>query len=270
MKRKLDILTFSSISFLFLISLSAYFFEPLYSIVYFSSVLIPILFFLCCKKNGYNYKTISLKIKKKSIFPFLLTVFPVILFVFLLSYAVSAALTFFGYSAASPDVSGNILLVLLKYALMPAVCEEAVFRFIPLILLAPLGNYRAALVSALFFALAHASFFSIPYAFLAGFIFFIIDAYFESLLPSLILHFFNNVASVLWMRYYNAENFRNVFLIVFVSLALISAVTLFLLRKRIFKKEQRSFEKERLEFGIIPSVYVIFTLGMAFINLFGG
>jgi membrane protease YdiL (CAAX protease family) len=84
----------------------------------------------------------------------------------------------------------------LTHALLPAVLEEGLFRFVPLKVLSPISRKIAVLLSAALFAIVHGSVYKIPYAFAAGVIFAMLDIYFASLLPSLLIHFLNNLLSL--------------------------------------------------------------------------
>ena len=54
----------------------------------------------------------------------------------------------------------------------------------------------------------------------------------ESIWPSVILHFINNVASVLWITYSGLEGFSGVYYAVIFSLSLISLVIIFIRRRQ--------------------------------------
>ena len=133
----------------------------------------------------------------KRLFPL---VCPFVTVIFMTSLLTSLALSAFGIS--SPDVeSTGIARMLLVHAVAPALFEEALFRYIPMKLLLPYSKRSCILYSALFFALIHCSFSKMPYAFVAGVLFMFVDVAFESVWPSVILHFINNTASVILIKY---------------------------------------------------------------------
>ena len=68
-------------------------------------------------------------------------------------------------------------------------------------LLLPYSKRHTVIYSSLFFALIHCSFSQMPYAFIAGVIFMLVDVAFDSVWPSIILHFVNNSLSIVWMKY---------------------------------------------------------------------
>ena len=90
----------------------------------------------------------------------------------------------------------SYLLALLTHALAPAILEEALFRYVPMRLLAPYSQRGAIFISAFFFALVHHELFTIPYAFVGGLIFMAIDLATESVIPSIVILFINNALSV--------------------------------------------------------------------------
>ena len=91
--------------------------------------------------------------------------------------------------------------MLIAHAVVPALFEEALFRYIPMKLLLPYSKRWCVFYSALCFALIHCSFTQMPYAFAAGVIFMLVDVALDSIWPSVILHFVNNAVSVIFMKY---------------------------------------------------------------------
>ncbi|MCQ2414082.1 MAG: CPBP family intramembrane metalloprotease [Clostridia bacterium] len=101
------------------------------------------------------------------------------------------------FGAEAPAVpSGNVWLLLLGSALLPAFGEELLFRAFPLVAYGNTAKRRFVFLSAAVFAAAHFSVFQIPYAFVSGILFAMIDLAAGSLLPSLIFHFANNSISI--------------------------------------------------------------------------
>ncbi len=147
-------------------------------------------------------------------------VFVTVGLVFLISFLTSIVLRSLG-AASTASIEGNFLYLVAVYALAPAVLEEMIFRYLPLKLLCPYSKRMALIVSSIYFGFFHMDFAKIPYALVAGVIFMWIDITFESVWPSFIMHFVNNVTSLIWLRCdgYNA--------IIFVSvLALLVAVSI--------------------------------------------
>jgi membrane protease YdiL (CAAX protease family) len=118
--------------------------------------------------------------------------------------------SFFNISGA-PSYSGDFTTLLFRNALIPAFLEELLFRYLPILLFAPHGKWRAVVLSSVLFALAHASVYQMPYALIAGVIFITADLIFDSIIPSLAFHLLNNAVSVIWMFYINTDTRITVF-----------------------------------------------------------
>ena len=88
------------------------------------------------------------------------------------------------------------LLMILTVAILPAFVEEFAFRGVVMGTLRPYSEGAAILVSSAVFALMHGNFVQMPFTFCCGLVFAYIDIKFNSLLPSIIIHFLNNGLSV--------------------------------------------------------------------------
>ena len=193
-------------------------------------------------------------------------VFPIILLIFGASALTSLILGAFGFSD-NTELSGSVISLIFNHALMPSLLEEALFRFIPLSFLLRCSKRGAITVSALFFAFAHCDLFQLPYAFLAGVCFAIVDIAFDSIIPSLIIHFLNNALSVLWMLY--GDKVGIYFVIALVLLAILSFVPVFIYRRRyaeIFKGTFLKDEKINISYEFL--IFIVMTAFVAFTNLF--
>ena len=146
---------------------------------------------------------------------------PFIAVIFTVSFLSSTILALFGVSS-SPVEDTGIIRMLLVHALVPAFFEEMLFRYIPMKLFLPYSRRHAVIYSSLFFALIHCSFSQMPYAFIAGALFMIIDVAFESVWPSVILHLINNAAAVIWMKCSPTPTYALIFVGVLFGLAIIS------------------------------------------------
>lgn len=206
-------------------------------------------------------------INKEAFLLMLPLIIPVIALVFLMSYLTTLALGAFGMSAPTVEET-SLFNMILVHALVPAVLEEAVFRYLPMKLIAPYSRRWCVMLSAIYFALIHMSVYQLPYAFLAGLIFIIIDLACDSILPSLLLHFVNNAVSVLWIKYSDSSEFVMWFIILMVSLALLSMIPV-IVRGRVYMKKIRlSVDPgERLTAPSAPIVFSIFCLAMTLLNL---
>ena len=193
--------------------------------------------------------------------------FPTVTVVFLFSLVSSLLLSLFGVKAPAVEVQG-IAPMLLLHALIPSFLEEALFRYIPMKLLLPYSKRWCVIYSALCFALIHCSFYQMPYAFVAGLIFMIVDVAFGSVWPSVILHFINNATSVVWIKYCSGITGYAIFVS---SLLAISLISLFFILRR--RKEYRALLFSALDKGessgatYAPFALVAITCYIAFVNL---
>ena len=95
-------------------------------------------------------------------------------------------------------LEGGFFEAALRYALLTAVLEELIFRYLPMRLLAHRSPRAALLLSSLFFSLVHCDLFQMPYALFAGAVFMILDLAANSVIPSLVIHFLNNLHTVFY------------------------------------------------------------------------
>lgn len=92
---------------------------------------------------------------------------------------------------------GTIVLMLIVFAVLPAVCEEFAFRGIVMGSLRKYGDKIAIVISALLFALLHQSLSAVIFAFCSGMILGLVRKSAGSLIPSIIVHFLNNGLGVI-------------------------------------------------------------------------
>lgn len=96
----------------------------------------------------------------------------------------------------------DLVLETIGTAIVPAFCEEFLFRGLILASLLPYGKKPAIIGSALLFALMHQNPAQIVYTFVAGLILGYIAAESESIWGGIILHFINNFVSVIQSALY--------------------------------------------------------------------
>lgn len=271
MKRELTVITFIYLVFILLLSLSGSLSGFLSEAVYYIAFLLPIAIGLWVVKNSEEKNAdIGFKLTRSSAFATVPIVFPVVFGIFLLSLGTSALMNRFGFSGGM-EITEPLPLALLIHGLIPALLEEALFRYIPLKLLLPYSKKWAVLLSSLFFALIHMNIFTIPYALFAGIIFALTDICFGSVIPSFILHLANNFLSLVFTEIAGEENL----LLFLAALALASFVSLaVIIMKRDCYKGFFSplFAKEAKEkvvtYTIAPAGVIILTLFIAVSNLF--
>ncbi|MBQ7387313.1 MAG: CPBP family intramembrane metalloprotease [Clostridia bacterium] len=172
------------------------------------------------------------RISSEGVRRFLPLIFPTVALVFLISVLSSALIgALFGVES-TVDVGDNLVLALLSHALLPALLEELLFRYMPMRMLARHSVRLTIVISSLYFALVHNSFFSMPYALVAGIIFMSVNLMCESIIPSVILHFSNNAISVLWLFYAGEPKYAIIISIALAILSFISVIPIIIQWKR--------------------------------------
>ncbi|HIQ80180.1 MAG TPA: CPBP family intramembrane metalloprotease [Candidatus Scatavimonas merdigallinarum] len=89
------------------------------------------------------------------------------------------------------------ILYILAVAVTPAFVEEFLYRGVLLGALRNYGDGFAVLTSSIIFGLIHGNLIQIPFAFIGGLTFAYITVYSGSIIPAMLLHFINNLFSVL-------------------------------------------------------------------------
>ena len=95
----------------------------------------------------------------------------------------------------TPETPFQFCLYLISIAVLPAFCEEMVFRGCICGILKRYNKTAAIVVSSIAFSLMHATIQQIPFAFLMGLFLGYLYIKFDSLLPGILLHFVNNFIS---------------------------------------------------------------------------
>ena len=278
MKKALKIVSFIDVIFLLVLMLAGSLSGALSGVVYYLAFLVPVVI-------GFYYSR-ELKVEreeergfaeavdkyfhleKQSIMDLLPLISPAVLLIFVLAALTSLLLTALGFSNPQPENTG-ILAMFVVHALCPAVFEELLFRYIPMKLLAPYSKRWCVIFSSLFFALIHANLFQMPYAFIAGIIFMTINLALDSVWPSIILHFLNNAASVVWMKYCSSGASQLIFISALLLLSAISVVFIFLKRERYKQHACSSFDKGVAEFDWrAPVSLIVISMYIALASLF--
>lgn len=198
MLKKLNILTMAYMLFMVLLVLSGSLPSPWSSIVYYLAFILPIVISLVASGDKSNPRR-YLNIGREGVNLASPLLFPTVSLVMLVSYVTSLIIFAITGKTSSVDLGDSYFVALITYALLPAIFEEALFRYVPMRLLAPHSPRCAIIVSAIFFGIVHMDLFSIPYALLAGFVLMSIDLAAESVIPSVVIHFINNALSISFM-----------------------------------------------------------------------
>ena len=218
MKRKLNILTISYLLFLILLFLSGAFVGVLSEAAYFLAFLLP--FAICIYLTRDEEKEIKdfLSISRDDAMLFVPLIFPIISLTMLVSFLTSFLIFNLTGKTYSIDLGDSYVLALIQHALLPAIFEEALFRYLPMRMIAPHSPRCAIIVSSIFFALVHGNLFQIPYAFIGGIIFMSLNLATGSIIPSLVIHFVNNAMSI-------SMSFIQIPLVLFLVYVFIGAAT---------------------------------------------
>ena len=199
MQRKINILSMSYLVFLLLLFTSGALSGVLGEAVYFLAFLVPFLICMACIRGEEKSSTRLFGLKRESILYTLVISAPAVCTIMLVSMITSALIFSTTGKTNDIDVGNSLLVAMFSHALLPAILEEALFRYLPMRVLSECSKKTVILLSSFFFALIHHSLFSIPYAFLAGIILMSVNLAFDSVWPSVIIHFLNNAVSVLLM-----------------------------------------------------------------------
>lgn len=247
MKKAINVFIAASLMFLLLLGLSGVAGDVFSHVLYAAACIVPTLFALFSKwGEACREKARYLTIDASRTLVFLPTAIPVVAVVmglsFLTSFIMGATLGISNVKTPE-ELGGNILIALLLHALVPAVLEELLFRYVPLRLIARRSPRCAVIVSSMFFALVHADFFVIPYALFAGVAFMVLDIALESVYPSVILHFINNALSVAFAFYGKDAAVLTIIYITLAVLTLVSALFIFIYRKKYSALIKRALDR---------------------------
>ncbi|MBQ8302657.1 MAG: CPBP family intramembrane metalloprotease [Clostridia bacterium] len=243
MKKSTVSITLSNMLFILLLSVSGAISGVMSEVVYALSFLIPSAILLYISRGRGD--KLSLSISAKGTLTTLTALPAVVGGIFLISYLTALLMAGFGFSN-NVELSGDMWQLVLTSALIPALFEELLFRYATLSALGDMPNSKKVIISAFFFAFSHCSFFSIPYAFFAGIAFAALDIVTGSVLPSVILHFINNLISIFWVTGI-ADTQALPFVILLAALTFISLFLLIGLRHYFFGEGGMHFEKIKLE-----------------------
>lgn len=166
------------------------------------AVVIPAFFYVKLSKCSLNDIISTKYVKQKYMLPVLFLGMGGAMIANVATSIVANNFSLFGIeNTASGISSGNsdilsIILNIISTAIVPAFAEEFAFRGIVMGSLKRYGNTVAIIGSAVLFGAMHQNISQIPFAFLLGLIFAYIDCKFNSILPSIAVHFLNNFYAV--------------------------------------------------------------------------
>ena len=265
MKRALTELMLMDCLFIIFLSLSGMLFGGVGGLFYVLAFALPTsLILLIWKRRDAEIFRISVTCDSSSLKSAALLAFPTVFVLLVVSFLTSILMQIIGVSAESAELTGNMPFLIITKAFAPAVFEEMFFRYIPIMGLGKHSPRLTVIYSSILFAFAHCNIFQIPYALVAGVIFCAVDLAVGSVLPSILIHFLNNVLSIIWQT----KGEESVFIVVFLSaislLALVSVGLILLDRKKMREKFDFVFkDKSKFMFTYIL-LYIAVTLFAAF------
>lgn len=269
MKKKTNDLSIVYLLFIVLLFVSGMFSGALYQLLHFLSFALPIALGLYLSRRDGGLQKEYLSIDKDEAKKTVSLVAPTISVIILVSYITSLIIYLATGRVNSVDVGNSYPLALLSHALLPAIFEEALFRYLPLRMLASHSRRGAVLISAFFFAFAHHDLFTIPYAFFAGAILMAIDIATGSIWPSVVIHFINNAVSVSVIFFSGNTYFAPVIYSVLGLLTVISLAYIIKNRQKYLVFVSGAYEKGE-EFGLTAEMicFAALMLIVALYNMF--
>ncbi len=227
-----------------------------YQGIYLFSFLFPAGFFYMIS-NSSRTERVMTEIRLGASFPLMLLAGLAV--VLAAAYLNSFLMEFFNYSKyteeiMTTDLSENYLLLLafIGTAIVPAFAEEFLFRGVILTNLLPYGKTTAIVASSALFALMHQNAGQLLYTFVAGIVLGFIYVRTRSIWGCVLLHFVNNLMSVIELLLYDRLAGRAAAVAVtyieasVFALGIISAIILLVLDK---KKKKRNFRESG--FGVV-------------------
>ena len=268
MKKAALAIVMLNFAFVFIIALSSYFTGVISTVIYYLAFIVPIVaYFACRSKAKIELSPPRFTISGENARLGAPLVFPTIAVVFVISFITSLIVSKIGVDSVT-DVSGNLATVILTKALLTAILEEMLFRYIPLSVLSPHSRRGAVILSATFFALAHCNLYQLFYAFVAGVILAVADLLSDSILPSVVIHFLNNLVSIFWLRYGASETFSAWYTVALLSLGAISVIPIVVYREKYKSGLARVFRNDgRIEFTLESTVFALMMLALTILSI---
>ena len=175
----------------------------LYDVAYLAAFMLPAIFGKVFFKNKGMQ---SMKLQPKLTFDTFAFIFAGVACVYAFSF-INSAMVEIIFGSYSPEEmfkyapvyseDYSVILQFITIALVPAFCEEFLFRGIILSNLAPYGKSTAIVISSVCFGLMHSNFQQFLYATVAGIILGLVYVITDSIWASTIIHMINNAMSIL-------------------------------------------------------------------------
>ena len=265
MKRTVSFIAALDIAFVGLLVMSSIASGIASDILYYSAFSVPILLGLwAIRYKGGEVLSRPSSVSESAKFSLPL-IFPTIAAVSLIAFLTSSLLNLVGYEStvSFPD---PFPIAVLTRAVLPALLEEILFRFIPIRLLKAEGADAkfSILFTALAFSLGHTNLFQIPYAAFAGAVFALLFIATGSIIPTVIAHLLNNLISLITI-YYDFD------LWVYISIAVLAVLSLIVivLRRYVYKERIKELFSKELDFTLTraAAVYMAICLTLSILTL---
>lgn len=146
----------------------------------------------------------------------------------------------------SPGSPLQFCLYLIVVAVMPAICEEFVFRGVMCGLIKEYNKTAAIILSAMAFSLVHATVQQIPFAFIMGLFLGYLYIKYDTLLIGIILHFINNFISCIFTVMYERipeETFTTIYTVYDITTVVLGIICAVFFIIRITKYRNNNAEK---------------------------
>ncbi len=146
----------------------------------------------------------------------------------------------------SPGSPLQFCLYLIVVAVMPAICEEFVFRGVMCGLIKEYNKTAAIILSAMAFSLVHATVQQIPFAFIMGLFLGYLYVKYDTLLIGIILHFINNFISCIFTVMYERipeETFTTIYTVYDITTVVLGIICAVFFIIRIIKYRNNNTEK---------------------------
>ncbi len=224
------------------------------TVVYFLAFLVPVAIgFYKTKEKNNTFDFVS----EYRIGRTLPLIVPTLVLIMALAFVTSIIITALTEKTNSVDLGESAALAIISHALLPAILEEGVFRYIPMRAMKGERPLEVILYTGLLFALVHHSFFSLPYAFFAGAVFMLLDLMVGSVWPSVLIHFLNNLLSVLFYFYSDASVFVPAVIVTLAVLLIISALLIIRNRKYYGEKMRELLSPKDLKLNIPNEAWIL-------------
>lgn len=235
----------------------AYVFEELLnSVIYLISFMVPVAFYFAISKNKTEIVSMKADLTLPRETPLMIVagIGTVYIFAYLNMFATSFLPNVTEEPSEMTLTLPMVIMLFISIGLVPAFCEEFLFRGLILRNLLPYSGKIAIIISAVMFGLMHQNIYQIIYTTVAGIVMGYIYYKTDSLWCTVLMHFFNNSVSVVELVIYgNVENAEFVNLMIDISLMVAGVLCFTVLTVRYVKNKRR--EIKRAEEGIVGTSF---------------